>query len=114
MNFTPAEYATYGLEAGDILLNEGQSPELVGRAAMYRGEVPGSCFQNTLLRFRAHPGVSSSYALIMFRSYLHSGRFKKAATWSTNLAHLGRNRFSSIEFSAASIARTGEDCRGVC
>ena len=89
MNFTPAEYAVYELEPGDVLLNEGQSPELVGRPAMYRGEVPGACFQNTLLRFRAHPGVSSSYALIVFRSYLHSGRFKQAAKWSTNLAHLG-------------------------
>ena len=39
---------TYELQVRDILLNEGQSRELVGRPAIYRGEVPGSCFQNTL------------------------------------------------------------------
>ena len=31
MNFEPEEIAVYELRAGDILLNEGQSPELVGR-----------------------------------------------------------------------------------
>jgi type I restriction enzyme S subunit len=40
MNFEPAEAAIYELKEGDILLNEGQSPELVGRPAIYRGEVP--------------------------------------------------------------------------
>src|SRR4051812_13969060 len=38
MNFTPDEYKSYRLEHGDILLNEGQSLEWVGRSAMYRGE----------------------------------------------------------------------------
>jgi type I restriction enzyme S subunit len=98
MNFSPEEAKTYGLQHNDILLNEGQSPELVGRPAMYRGEVPGACFQNTLIRFRSHPGVSPSYALLVFRSYLHSGRFRHEAKWSTNIAHLGAKRFAEMEF----------------
>jgi hypothetical protein len=49
MNFDPDEVTTYALKSGDILLNEGQSPELVGRPAMYKNEVPGACFQNTLI-----------------------------------------------------------------
>lgn len=52
MNFAPAEYETFRLESGDILLNEGQSPELLGRPVMYRNEVPGACFQNTLIRLQ--------------------------------------------------------------
>jgi hypothetical protein len=48
MNFEPEEAEIYELRDGDILLNEGQSPELVGRPAIYRGEVPGACFQNTV------------------------------------------------------------------
>src|SRR5262245_24824779 len=44
MNFDPADFERYRLEVDDILLNEGQSLDLVGRPAMYRGEVPGSCF----------------------------------------------------------------------
>src|SRR5436309_706375 len=54
MNFTPEEFEQYQLRYGDILLNEGQSLEWVGRPAMYRDELPGSCFQNTLVRFRPH------------------------------------------------------------
>ncbi len=98
MNFTPEEYRTFQLKDGDILLNEGQSLELVGRAAMYRGEVPGSCFQNTLVRFRANPVVSKSYALIVFRAYLRNQRFQKIARWTTNIAHLGSDRFANMGF----------------
>lgn len=89
MNFEPEEVAIYELRDGDILLNEGQSPELVGRPAIYRGEVPGACFQNTLIRFRAYEHVDPNYALLVFRHYMHSGVFKSIARWSTNIAHLG-------------------------
>src|SRR5437773_7606503 len=39
MNFTPEEFATYALRSGDILLNEGQSPELVGRSEEHTSEL---------------------------------------------------------------------------
>ena len=98
MNFSPKELELYRLEENDILLNEGQSLELVGRPAMYRNEVPGACFQNTLVRFRAVEGVIPAYALIVFRHYLHSKRFQAIARWSTNIAHLGFERFTEMEF----------------
>lgn len=104
MNFTPEEYRIYRLEPGDILLNEGQSPELVGRPAMFRNELPDACFQNTLVRFRAHPGVSPGFALLVFRHYLHSGRFRQIARGSTNIAHLGAARFAELEFPLPPLA----------
>jgi type I restriction enzyme, S subunit len=104
MNFSPADCQTYRLEPGDILLNEGQSLELVGRPAMYRGEVPGACFQNTLVRFRAIEPLSGRYALIAFRAYLNNGRFQKIAAWTTNIAHLGAGRFSVLEFPLPPLA----------
>src|SRR5262249_54145825 len=94
MNFTPQEYEPYKLQHGDILLNEGQSLEWVGRPAMYRDELPGSCFQNTLVRFRTGPCVLPSFALLIFRYYLHSQRFQKIAKWTVNIAHLGASRFA--------------------
>lgn len=45
MNFTPDEFKIYRLQDGDILLNEGQSLELVGRPAIYRNEPPECCFR---------------------------------------------------------------------
>ena len=61
MDFSPEDFERYRLEPGDILLNEGQSRELVGRSAIYRGEVPGACFTNTLVRFRPDAPVESDY-----------------------------------------------------
>jgi type I restriction enzyme S subunit len=98
MNFTPQEFETFRLSFGDILLNEGQSMELIGRPAMYRDEVPGACFTNTLVRFRPLGGVDANFALKVFLAYLKNGRFQKIATITVNIAHLGAGRFSEIEF----------------
>ena len=38
MHFEGAEFDKYRLRYGDVLLNEGQSPELLGRPAIYVGE----------------------------------------------------------------------------
>lgn len=98
MNFTPAEFETFALRPGDILLNEGQAPDLLGRPAMYRGEIEGCCFQKTLLRFRAKAGVLPEYALIVFRHYMRSGRFKRESRITTNIGHLTQVRFVVLEF----------------
>jgi type I restriction enzyme S subunit len=116
MNFTPAEQVTFGLHPGDILLNEGQSLELIGRPAMFRDEVPGCCFQNTLVRFRAAQSLDSFYALTVFLAYFHSGRLQRIAKWTTNIAHLGAKRFAGLEFPLPPIAeqrRIAEFCQGV-
>jgi type I restriction enzyme S subunit len=104
MNFTPEEQQTFRLEYGDILLNEGQSPHLVGRPAMWRGEVKNACFQNTLVRFRATDVVLPRYALIVFRAQLHARRYMKLAKITTNIAHLGAQRFAGVEFPLAPLA----------
>jgi type I restriction enzyme S subunit len=98
MHFSDEEYRDYRLELGDILLNEGQSLELVGRPAIYRGEVPGACFQNTLIRVRTHPWADADFVLMVFRHYLHSGEFQKIAHRSTNIAHLGLQRLAAMPF----------------
>jgi type I restriction enzyme S subunit len=38
------------------------------------------------------------YALHVFLAYLHNKRFQKVARWTVNIAHLGADRFSQIEF----------------
>ena len=98
MNFTPEEFKTFALQPGDLLLNEGQAPDLLGRPAIYRGEIEGCCFQKTLLRFRAHPWTLPEFALLVFRHYMHSGRFKKESRITTNIGHLTQVRFVVMEF----------------
>src|SRR5205823_3213817 len=75
MDFNLADFRAYKLESGDILLNEGQSTELVGRPAMWRNEIQNCCFQNTLVRYRADPKlVNSHFALYTFLWMYRTGR----------------------------------------
>ena len=88
----------FKLEPGDVLLNEGQTPELLGRPAIYRGNPPDVAFTNTLLRFRAGPEVLPEWALIVFRHHMHVGRFTQESRITTNIAHLSAGRFKTVEF----------------
>ncbi|WP_329534437.1 restriction endonuclease subunit S [Streptomyces sp. NBC_01450] len=88
----------YTLKDGDVLLNEGQSPHLLGRPAIYRGIPEGAAFQNTLLRFRPNSWVTSEWALLVFRRHMHTGRFTKESRITTNIAHLSAARLKTVEF----------------
>ena len=51
MNFTDAELAVYGLQAGDLLLNEASgSASEVGKPAIWTGEIVPCAFQNPASR----------------------------------------------------------------
>lgn len=98
MPMTDSEFATYRLSYGDVLLNEGQSIDLVGRCAMYRNEYPAPCaIQNQLVRFRAHDETSSEFASHLFRYSQHCGVLARIALQTTSVAHLGVSRFASLE-----------------
>lgn len=103
MNFTPDEFVTYSLRNGDILLNEGQSKELVGRPAMYKDDLPGACFTNTLVRFRSTSAILPEFAMIVFLYQMKSGGFRKIAKITTNIAHLGAGRFAEMSFPVPSL-----------
>jgi type I restriction enzyme, S subunit len=98
MHFDDAEFARYRLQPNDILLNEGQSPHLLGRPAMYRGDPPDVAFTNSLLRFRSGPSVLPNWALLVFRRHLHAKRFMRESQITTNIAHLSAGRFKTVEF----------------
>jgi type I restriction enzyme S subunit len=51
-----------------------------------------------LVRFRAVDGVLPEWALIVFRAQLSARRYMKLVTITTNIAHLGAQRFAAIEF----------------
>lgn len=97
MPFKPEEIQNYRLTPGDILLNEGQSVELVGRCAMYVGGPEDCCFQNTLIRYRSGPGTDAEYALQLFRYCQAIGVFSRIAVKTNSIAHLGVTRFAELE-----------------
>lgn len=97
MPFTSSEKQRFLLRKGDILLNEGQSLDLVGRSAIYEGDPPDCCFQNTLIRFRASPKAHGPYCQLVFSQFVRTGVFSKIALQTTSIAHLGTSRFASLQ-----------------
>jgi type I restriction enzyme, S subunit len=87
-----------------VLLNEGQSPHLLGRPAIYRGQPPDVAFTNSLIRFRSGPGVTPEWALAVFRHHMRSRRFMRESRITTNIAHLSAKRFSTVEFPVPPVA----------
>ena len=104
MNFDEAEFDKYRLRSGDVLLNEGQSPELLGRSAIYRGEPSDVAFTNSLIRFVPGDRVTSEWALLVFRRHMHTGRFRRESRITTNIAHLALGRFRTVEFPIPPLA----------
>jgi len=90
MNFDPSEAATFELQPGDLLLNEAsRSPNEVGKPAIWRGEIDGCCFQNTLLRVRSRGPATTDYLYWYCRSAALAGDFGNAGR-GVNIRHLGK------------------------
>ncbi|MBS0220799.1 MAG: restriction endonuclease subunit S [Proteobacteria bacterium] len=97
MDFSPTERETFRLLPGDVLLAEASgSADQVGRAAIWQGEIPTCCFQNTIIRVRPH-AVLAEYALIVFRYMAESGAFAEAAR-GVGIQHLGASRLAGMPF----------------
>lgn len=97
-------FERFKLQPGDVLLNEGQTPELLGRPAIYRGIPENIAFTNTLIRFQVGPDVTPDWALAVFRHHMHSGRFTRESRITTNIAHLSATRFKTVEFPVPPLA----------
>jgi type I restriction enzyme S subunit len=104
MHFTEEEMARYRLLPGDVLLNEGQSPEFLGRPAMWTAQTDEMYFTNSLIRFRAGEAVLPEWALLVFRRHMHFGRFAQESRITTNIAHLALGRFKTVEFPVPPLA----------
>jgi type I restriction enzyme, S subunit len=100
MNFSPSEAKEYELRPGDILLSEASgSPNEVGKPAVWRGEIDGCCFQNTLIRVRPS-GALGSYLYWHFYKDALTGDFGRAAR-GVGIHHLGSQGMSDWTVSLA-------------
>lgn len=114
MNFTPEEQERYRVEPADILVSEGQSRELVGQSALVTELPEQMCFQNTLIRFRPdRHKVRPEYAQSLFRACLKNGIFADLATQTTSIAHLGVQRFASLELPLPTLDEQDEMLMGL-
>lgn len=94
MNFTEAESETYELRFGDVLVSEASgSASEVGKPVIWRGEIEGCCFQNTLVRIRTQH-ASSEYLRYYLLAEARSGRIGNASP-GVGINHIGAARLSA-------------------
>jgi type I restriction enzyme, S subunit len=94
MAFTEQESESYELRPGDLLLSEASgSPGEVGKPALWKGEIPGCCFQNTLIRVRPRE-VISEYLLYFFKAQALNGAFAHGSR-GIGIHHLGAAALTS-------------------
>jgi type I restriction enzyme S subunit len=86
----------YLLKPGDVLLSEASgSATEVGKPAIWRGEIPGCCYQKTLLRARpASDQVLSEWLHLSFLADALLGRFARMAP-GVGILHLTADRMLS-------------------
>jgi type I restriction enzyme S subunit len=104
MDFSPREFEVYRLRPGDILLSEASgSASEVGKPALWRGEVEGACFQNTLLRVRCNDTALAPFLHLRFQDDARNGRFARAAK-GVGIHHLGAEAMSGWQVGVAPLA----------
>ena len=93
MHFDDDEVAKFELKPGDILACEGRH---VGKSAIWRGEIPGACFQKALHRLRPKSSTDlPEYLLLCLWDCELTGRFKQLIG-ETTIPHLPAERFREL------------------
>ena len=97
------DFEKYTLASGDILLNEASgSPNEVGKPAIWRNEIEGCCFQNTLLRLRPQ-FLNRDYLYWYCYASALAGRFGEAGR-GVNIRHLGKRGLAQFPIPIAPLA----------
>lgn len=82
---------------GDVLLCEGNSPDLVGRGAIWRDEIPDCIHQNHVLRVRVDPSkLLPDFLLAVINSSHGQAYFRSKAKRTTNLASINSTEVAAL------------------
>lgn len=105
MNFTPAEREIYQLMPGDVLLSEASgSIGEVGKPILWKGQIPGACFQNTLIRVRSVGAVDPRFLVHRLRMEAMLGRWADGVARGVGIHHLGSTRVADWKFALPPLA----------
>jgi type I restriction enzyme, S subunit len=86
------EFLGLRLEVGDLLVCEGNSADLVGRPALWRGEIPDCVHQNHILKVRVDTSKAMPEYLLEYMSSTAARQYFRArAKFTTNLASINSN-----------------------
>lgn len=97
INVPDEEMPKLRLEVGDVLLCEGNSPDLVGRGAIWHGEIPDCVHQNHVLRVRVdRERLIPEYVLAVINSSHGQAYFRSKAKRTTNLASINSKEVAGL------------------
>lgn len=106
INVPDDEMSKLRLEVGDVLLCEGNSPDLVGRGAIWQGEIPDCVHQNHVLRVRVdRERLIPEYVLAVINSSHGQAYFRSKAKRTTNLASINSKEVAALPVPELSPAR---------
>ncbi len=106
-----ADVVRCSLRDGDILVNKGNSIDLVGRASIFRkSDFPANevFFQDHLMRFRPAESVDPEYALGYLQHLLYTSQFTRIAGASTSIATIPLAAFEGLTFPVPPIQQQVE------
>lgn len=84
--------SAFRLEPGDLLVCEGNSADLVGRPAIWQGEIPDCIHQNHILKVRVNKALAlPEYVLEYMQTIPERIHFRFRAKFTTNLASINSN-----------------------
>jgi len=105
INVPDGEMPKLRLEVGDVLLCEGNSPDLVGRGAIWGGEIEDCVHQNHVLRVRVdRERLLPDFVLAVINSSHGQAYFRSKAKRTTNLASINSKEVAGLPVPALSIA----------
>jgi type I restriction enzyme S subunit len=102
------EIRKYSLRDGDVLFNRTNSPELVGKTAIYRGERP-ALFAGYLIRVNQSPRiVDSQYLNLFLNSHIARQYGNRVKTDGVNQSNINGEKLSNYPFPYCSLAEQRE------
>ncbi|MFD3190099.1 restriction endonuclease subunit S [Sedimentitalea sp. HM32M-2] len=102
------EIQQYALSSGDVLFNRTNSPELVGKTSIYRGERP-ALFAGYLIRInQIEETVSGSYLTYFLNSITAKKHGDVVKTDGVNQSNINGNKLQEYPFPYCSLAEQAE------
>lgn len=91
------ELDRYGLQVGDLLVVEGNgSPDQIGRAAVWDGQIAPCVHQNHLIRVRPGPAVDAGYLGVYWNSPEAAARVQAVASSTSGLHTLSTGKLKGL------------------
>ncbi len=105
------EIEQYALQPGDVLFNRTNSPELVGKTAIYRGERP-AVFAGYLIRVNHNAAlVDGEYLNLFLNSYIARQHGNTVKTDGVNQSNINGEKLQNYPFPFCSLAEQQEIVR---